>query len=590
MEDSKPTCFVSFEMPLTVTFTVETGSGETDWSDSGEEQDDSEHRHATSRLTDAGIFTNRPKSLSVSAISDKMRHINFFSTTDDYIGWENGDEFAKDQIIVCESSDYKRGMMERVDVPCLYKSVEHLSDEIEGEDVVFYSSQNDSFENHFCIDTDDYDCNHVDDFLRVDSLESCLRRHDLVPESRAEEEKEASLSDSSSDNLDVCLSMNVKNDFPSADDCDDFVQEVAVAVLGDGISSITCTALPKGSRARDFLENGDSFLSQFFCCSDGDILPLKEQSDTAGHGNDDLKLKNEKVPMDLGYFTEEGNEGGKDEEECNNSLRGTSGSGGLSDAKTSPNDNCCCRDEIQAHHNAKSQLGRSKSSTLEHSRTGLSFDFSASSVSPKDNNSTWTDQCRFFPNSVPAKSATFLDYPVPFHKWHYFVDDSDSSQAMEKLKAVANHLCLPVNRIAKKEGFTENCSQPTTATNQRKKASVSVNIDSWETNDHHTYPAMTYDSINEFIAQMKHELFQLRKADDAIAARMLFLYGEIKQYKYVHNCHLYREMMEAAIDNEDKKDELSCHHVDTIPERLCATFKHWGLTRINLQRRRFSIF
>lgn len=193
--------------------------------------------------------------------------------------------------------------------------------------------------------------------------------------------------------------------------------------------------------------------------------------------------------------------GGKDEEECNNSLCGASISDGLS-ARTF--DSCCCG-EIQAHHNAKPQFGRSKStgSTLEHSRTGISFDFSASSVSPKET-STWTDHCRFFPNSVPAKSVTFLDYPIPVHKWH-FMPDSDGSQAMEKLKAVANHLCLPVNRITKKEGFTENCSLQAAA-NQRKKASVSVNIDSWETNDHHIYPAMAYDNINEFIAQMKHEL------------------------------------------------------------------------------------
>lgn len=307
MEDSKPTCFVSFEMPLTVTFTVETGSEVTDWSDSGEEQDDSEH-HATSKLTDAGIFTNRPKSLWVSAISDKIRRINSFSTTDEYFEWENDDEFTKDQI-VCESSDYKLGMMERVDVPCLYRSVEHLSDENEGENMVFYSSQNDSFGNHFCIGADECDCNRVDDFLRVDSFASCLQRHDLAPESRAEEEeKEASLSDSS-DNLDVCLLTNVMNDFPSADDCDDFVQEVAVAVLCDGINSIKHTALPKGSRPRDFLANGDSFLSQFSYCTNGDILPLTEQSDTAGHSSDDLKLRNEKVQMDLGYFTEEGNEG-----------------------------------------------------------------------------------------------------------------------------------------------------------------------------------------------------------------------------------------------------------------------------------------
>ena len=96
-------------------------------------------------------------------------------------------------------------------------------------------------------------------------------------------------------------------------------------------------------------------------------------------------------------------------------------------------------------------------------------------------------------------------------------------------------------------------------------------------------------SLQKFIMVILIQ-FQIKKSDEMIASQLLALYTEIRQYKYTCNCQLYREMMETAIDNEDKKDELSHHHVDTIPERLCATLKQWGLTRINLQRRRFSIF
>ena len=87
-------------------------------------------------------------------------------------------------------------------------------------------------------------------------------------------------------------------------------------------------------------------------------------------------------------------------------------------------------------------------------------------------------------------------------------------------------------------------------------------------------------------------LFQteMRAQDQVLARTLIRLRDDLRQIKLQRSCARHQEILEDAMDQEEEREilgELSC---DYIPDAFSPTLKQAGLTKLNIETRRFSVF
>lgn len=85
---------------------------------------------------------------------------------------------------------------------------------------------------------------------------------------------------------------------------------------------------------------------------------------------------------------------------------------------------------------------------------------------------------------------------------------------MEKVRAVADHLCPPVHNANRKDEHIAN--NPLPVTDQWRKSCVGLGAETWEAETSRVNPAIVYDNVNEFFSRIKEELVSALKLDEII--------------------------------------------------------------------------
>ncbi len=82
----------------------------------------------------------------------------------------------------------------------------------------------------------------------------------------------------------------------------------------------------------------------------------------------------------------------------------------------------------------------------------------------------------------------------------------------------------------------------------------------------------------------------MRKQDYALAKQLVRLREEI-QHLRLQRCYIqHKELLDDAIEDEQEERDLEASDLCDLPPRLFSPeLKHYGLTKMNMTTRRFSV-
>ncbi|XP_065600773.1 protein FAM167B isoform X1 [Cyrtonyx montezumae] len=101
-----------------------------------------------------------------------------------------------------------------------------------------------------------------------------------------------------------------------------------------------------------------------------------------------------------------------------------------------------------------------------------------------------------------------------------------------------------------------------------------------------------FPSMEEALEWLKTELQELQAADQRLAQQLMRLRAQLHRLKVEQACHQHKEMLDDAtfgLEGCEEDSDLLC----TIPPKaaflLSMPLKHIGVTRMNINSRRFSL-
>ncbi|KAM6915024.1 protein FAM167A [Xenentodon cancila] len=101
-----------------------------------------------------------------------------------------------------------------------------------------------------------------------------------------------------------------------------------------------------------------------------------------------------------------------------------------------------------------------------------------------------------------------------------------------------------------------------------------------------------FESIDEALAWLRRELTDMRLQDQQLARQLMRLRTDINMLKIEQTCNLHRRMLNDATFGLEEKDELSdlpCECPVTPGLGLSAPLRLIGVTKMNINSRRFSL-
>lgn len=144
---------------------------------------------------------------------------------------------------------------------------------------------------------------------------------------------------------------------------------------------------------------------------------------------------------------------------------------------------------------------RSKTGILKHSKTSASFDLHTEHL-PISLRENWTDCCHMLSTTMPSKTVAFCEQQLPKQKWDF---TADTSGAMDRLRAITSHLCLPVISGNQSDGLKEHHSHQKASQLWRFKH-INADRETPLADDPKQNLALTFQDINEFITGIEQEL------------------------------------------------------------------------------------
>uniref|UniRef100_A0A6J0VDF6 Protein FAM167A n=1 Tax=Pogona vitticeps TaxID=103695 RepID=A0A6J0VDF6_9SAUR len=101
-----------------------------------------------------------------------------------------------------------------------------------------------------------------------------------------------------------------------------------------------------------------------------------------------------------------------------------------------------------------------------------------------------------------------------------------------------------------------------------------------------------FGNIDEALHWLRNELMEMRLQDQQLARQLMRLRSDINKLKIEQTCHLHRRMLNDATYELEERDELSdllCDFPLTSSFSLSAPLKLIGVTKMNINSRRFSL-
>ncbi|XP_062981590.1 protein FAM167A [Elgaria multicarinata webbii] len=101
-----------------------------------------------------------------------------------------------------------------------------------------------------------------------------------------------------------------------------------------------------------------------------------------------------------------------------------------------------------------------------------------------------------------------------------------------------------------------------------------------------------FGNIEEALNWLRKELMEMRLQDQQLARQLMRLRSDINKLKIEQTCHLHRRMLNDATYELEERDELSdllCDFPLTSSFSLSTPLKLIGVTKMNINSRRFSL-
>ncbi|XP_055491508.1 protein FAM167A [Leucoraja erinacea] len=101
-----------------------------------------------------------------------------------------------------------------------------------------------------------------------------------------------------------------------------------------------------------------------------------------------------------------------------------------------------------------------------------------------------------------------------------------------------------------------------------------------------------FENIDQALTWLRKELTEMRLQDQQLARQLMRLRNDINKLKIEQTCHLHQRMLNDATYELEERDELSdllCDFPVTNAFSLSAPLKLIGVTKMNINTRRFSL-
>ncbi|XP_060640123.2 protein FAM167B [Anolis sagrei] len=101
-----------------------------------------------------------------------------------------------------------------------------------------------------------------------------------------------------------------------------------------------------------------------------------------------------------------------------------------------------------------------------------------------------------------------------------------------------------------------------------------------------------FPSIEEAFEWLRAELRAMQAVDHSLARQLMSLRAQIHRLKVEQACHQHKEMLDDAtfeLEGCEEDSDLLCNIPPKMAFLLSTPLKHIGLTRMNINARRFSL-
>uniref|UniRef100_G3NW69 Family with sequence similarity 167 member B n=1 Tax=Gasterosteus aculeatus TaxID=69293 RepID=G3NW69_GASAC len=101
-----------------------------------------------------------------------------------------------------------------------------------------------------------------------------------------------------------------------------------------------------------------------------------------------------------------------------------------------------------------------------------------------------------------------------------------------------------------------------------------------------------FDTIDDALEFLRKELREMQVQDNRLARQLIRLRGEIHRLKVEQVCDRHKEMLDDAsyeLEECDEESDLLCDIPMKAAFALSTPLKHLGLTKMNINSRRFSL-
>ncbi|XP_051503248.1 protein FAM167A-like [Myxocyprinus asiaticus] len=178
-------------------------------------------------------------------------------------------------------------------------------------------------------------------------------------------------------------------------------------------------------------------------------------------------------------------------------------------------------------------------------------------------------------------------------------DESSEGETehLDSVKALTEKLKLQTRRPSYLEWKERLQTRPwTDATHSSSVSSGSVEKDTsladiWK--DGMPYKNICgFDTIDDALEWLRRELREMQMQDNHLARQLIRLRGEIHRLKVEQVCHRHKEMLDDAtfeLEECEEDSDLLCDIPMKATFTLSTPLKHLGLTKMNLNSRRFSL-
>ncbi|KAM9786836.1 protein FAM167B [Syngnathus typhle] len=198
-------------------------------------------------------------------------------------------------------------------------------------------------------------------------------------------------------------------------------------------------------------------------------------------------------------------------------------------------------------------------------------------------------KCRPVARLEPSVQKRFQSYPPKAVRMDskHSADEADT-ESLDRLKALTEKLKLETRRPSYLEWQERLQSGPWRDKNQDPDQANSTH----STSDVVVQNICGFDTIDDALDFLRKELREMQDQDNHLARQLIRLRGEINKLKVEQVCERHKEMLDNAtyeLEECGEESDLLCDIPMKATFALSTPLKHLGLTKMNINSRRFSL-